>query len=116
RRAEPQAGEDAGVEIALRARRHAPVLARAPARGPPGPEPGTEGERHPARPPADAVGNLRPGHPHHVAPPQALDAARDVVLWVEGVRVHAHDVVAARVPQADVESGGGGPARVVEDP
>jgi hypothetical protein len=32
------------------------------------------------------------------------------------VRVHPHDVLAARVAQPDVQAGGRGPARVVEEP
>ena len=61
--------------------------------------------------------DLGPGDPlDPVAALQALDALGDVLGRVLGVRVHPHDVVAARVLEADVEAERGPLLRVVEHP
>ena len=104
----PDAREDAGVDVLLLLGLPLARAARA--------EPGAQRDRHPPRPLARPVRDLRAGDPFDVAALEALDALRHVLGRVVGVRVHAHDVVPARVLEPDVEAEGRAPLRVVEHP
>ncbi len=95
-RARPDAGE-AAVDLDL-AVRGLPELRPAAA------ERRVERQRDPARPGALAARELRAADVRRAAAAQALDAAREVVLGVVGVRVHARDVGAAGGREADVEA------------
>jgi hypothetical protein len=106
-RARPHAGE-AAVHLDLSAAR-LPELRATPAQR------RLQRQRHTAGPGAVAAGQLRAADVVGAAAAQALDAAREVVLGVERVRVHPRDVGAARVREADVEAHGRRAHRVLEN-